>query len=55
MAAGFPKGTAVEIAAAMGVTFGAAGWLALWLHVTMVEIYVSLTPDAPPTGNGLLC
>ncbi|TKA80751.1 hypothetical protein B0A55_02701 [Friedmanniomyces simplex] len=44
VAAGFPKGTAVEIAAAMGVTFGAAGWLALWLHVTMVEIYLRMTP-----------
>ena len=35
------QGTAAEKAAALGLTFGAAGWLALWIHAVAVEVYVS--------------
>jgi hypothetical protein len=30
----------IEIAAALGVSFGTAGWLALWIHAILVEVYV---------------
>ena len=32
------------IAVSLGITFGAAGWLALFLHMVGVEIYLHLTP-----------
>lgn len=35
----------MEVGASLGVTFGAAGWMAFWLHATGVELYVSLTSD----------
>ncbi|KAK3942901.1 hypothetical protein QBC46DRAFT_457279 [Diplogelasinospora grovesii] len=38
------KGNAAEIMAAIGATFGAAGWLALAMHAIGVEIYLKLTP-----------
>jgi hypothetical protein len=34
-------GTAIEVAVALGLNFGAATWLALALHAIGVEIYVS--------------
>jgi hypothetical protein len=30
----------IEIAAALGVSFGTAGWLALWIHAMLIEVYV---------------
>ncbi|KAK3073826.1 hypothetical protein LTR53_004233 [Teratosphaeriaceae sp. CCFEE 6253] len=42
--AGFPNGSPVEISAALGLTFGAAGWVAWWLHAIMIEVYLRLTP-----------
>ena len=35
---------AMPIAAALGITFGAAGWLAWWIHAVLVEVYLRLTP-----------
>jgi hypothetical protein len=35
------KGTAIEVASALGMNFGAAAWLALALHAIGIEIYVS--------------
>ena len=32
------------IAVSLGIAFGAAGWLALFLHMIGVEIYLHLTP-----------
>lgn len=31
----------MEIGAALGVSFGAAGWLAFWIHAIAIEVYVS--------------
>lgn len=42
--ANYPGGNPLEISAALGITFGAAGWLALWLHAIAVEVYLRLTP-----------
>ncbi|TKA67018.1 hypothetical protein B0A55_13164 [Friedmanniomyces simplex] len=41
--ADFNGGGPVELAAALGVTFGAAGCLALWLHDIAVELYAGST------------
>nr|POE56488.1 hypothetical protein CFP56_33460 [Quercus suber] len=38
----FYSNNPAEIGAALGVPFGAAGWLALWLHAIGVEIYLAL-------------
>jgi len=38
------NGTVENIAASFHMTFGMAGWIALWLHGVGVEIYLSLTP-----------
>lgn len=40
--ANFSSNNAMEIGASMGMTFGSAGWIALWLHAIAVEVYVSL-------------
>lgn len=52
-------GTAIEAAAALGITFGGSGWLALALHAIGVEIYVSspcFHPSTQPTSSCLeLC
>ena len=42
--AGFPNGNPVEIGAGLGITFGAAGWLAFWIHALAIEFYLGLTP-----------
>ncbi|KAF7192133.1 hypothetical protein HII31_06519 [Pseudocercospora fuligena] len=42
--ANYPGGHTLEISAALGITFGAAGWLAFWLHANAVEVYLRLTP-----------
>ena len=34
----------LEISAAAGIGFGAAGWVALWLHAITIEVYLRLTP-----------
>lgn len=34
----------MEISASFGVGFGAAGWLALWIHAIIVELYLHFTP-----------
>ncbi|KAK5683760.1 hypothetical protein LTR17_027230 [Elasticomyces elasticus] len=34
----------MAIAAATGITFGSAGWLAFWIHAIAIEFYLSLTP-----------
>ncbi|KZP02002.1 hypothetical protein FIBSPDRAFT_970665, partial [Athelia psychrophila] len=38
------NGNPVEIAAALGVAFPMAIWLALFMHVVGVELYIMLTP-----------
>ncbi|KAJ9619806.1 hypothetical protein H2203_008076 [Taxawa tesnikishii (nom. ined.)] len=40
----FSSGRPEQIAASFGVSFGMALWLALFLHLVGVEIYLSLTP-----------
>lgn len=40
VAPNFDSENPIEIAAALGVSFGTAGWLALWIHVIVVEVYV---------------
>ena len=42
---GFKDGNPMQIAAALGITFGTAGWLALWIHAVLIEVYVG--PPAP--------
>ncbi|KAI9720789.1 MAG: hypothetical protein M1812_002628 [Candelaria pacifica] len=42
--ANFNDGSAVGVKASLAFSFGAAGWLALWLHAIGVEIYLALTP-----------
>ncbi|KAK6000558.1 hypothetical protein QM012_003804 [Aureobasidium pullulans] len=42
--ADFASDNAMEISAALGVPFGAAGWLALLLHTIAIETYLRLTP-----------
>jgi hypothetical protein len=37
-------GNGMEVAAALGLRFGAAGWLALSLHAVGVELYLRLSP-----------
>jgi PPE-repeat protein len=37
----FDSENPIEIAAALGVSFGTAGWLALWIHAILIEVYVS--------------
>jgi hypothetical protein len=36
----FESENPLEIAAALGISFGTAGWLALWIHAIIVEVYV---------------
>jgi len=44
---GYPTSSSpVEIAATFGSTFGGAGWLALWLHAILIEVYVSTSFNA---------
>ena len=31
----------MEIGASLDISFGAAGWLALWIHAILIEFYVS--------------
>lgn len=38
--ADFNSENPAEIGAALGLPFGSAGWIALWLHVIFVEVYV---------------
>jgi hypothetical protein len=38
----FDSQNPIEIAAALGVSFGTAGWLALWIHAILVEVYVGI-------------
>lgn len=33
----------IEIAAALGISFGTAGWLALWIHAILIETYVRIS------------
>ncbi|KAI9796788.1 MAG: hypothetical protein M1835_003144 [Candelina submexicana] len=42
--ANFNDGSAVGVKAALSISFGSAGWIALWLHAIGVEIYLALTP-----------
>ncbi|KAK4956609.1 hypothetical protein LTR10_006136 [Elasticomyces elasticus] len=44
VSAGFPNGNPAEIAAALGITFGGAGWLGLVIHAFFAELYLRLTP-----------
>lgn len=44
------NGTPAQIAAALGITFGASGWFALLLHIIAVEFYVR---DTIPLRNTL--
>ena len=39
--ADFTSKNAMEIGASMGMSFGSAGWIALWLHAIAIEVYVS--------------
>ena len=45
-----------EIAAALGIPFGTAGWISFLLHAVAVEIYVCPLPHSPlpPSGEYLL-
>ena len=36
-----------EIAASLDISFGVAGWLALWLHAILIEFYVSTSVKLP--------
>lgn len=38
--ANFSSSNPNEIAASLGIPFGAAGWISFWLHAVAVEIYV---------------
>ncbi|KAI4753501.1 hypothetical protein E4T52_14330 [Aureobasidium sp. EXF-3400] len=42
--ADFSSSNSMELSAALGVPFGAAGWLALLLHTFAIECYLRLTP-----------
>jgi hypothetical protein len=42
--ADFNSNSGEEQGAAMGLTFGLAGWIAMFLHGVGVEIYVSVRP-----------
>jgi hypothetical protein len=39
----FDSKNPIEIAAALGVSFGTAGWLALWIHAILIEVYVCVS------------
>jgi hypothetical protein len=41
--ADFASDNSMELSAALGIPFGAAGWLALLLHTLAIETYVSIT------------
>jgi hypothetical protein len=43
--ADFASQNSMELSAALGIPFGAAGWLALLIHTFAIECYVSLTPS----------
>jgi hypothetical protein len=43
------NGTGAEVAAAMNMSFGMAGWLALTLHAFGVEVYVRLALSFAPS------
>ena len=45
----FESKNPIEIAAALGISFGTAGWLALWIHAVIVEVYVRLARGAALT------
>ena len=34
----------IALAAGFGIPFGAAGWLGLWLHAIIIELYLRFTP-----------
>lgn len=40
--ADFASDNSMELSAALGIPFGAAGWLALTLHTIAIETYVSM-------------
>ncbi|KAK5683443.1 hypothetical protein LTS10_004975 [Elasticomyces elasticus] len=42
--ADFSSNNPIEITAGIGLSFGAAGFLALWIHAIIVEVYLRLTP-----------
>ncbi|KAG9943338.1 hypothetical protein KCU85_g8763, partial [Aureobasidium melanogenum] len=42
--ADFSSDNSMELSAALGIPFGAAGWLALLLHTLAIETYLRLTP-----------
>lgn len=44
IAADMHSGRPDQIASGLNITFGAAGWLALAIHLIAVEIYLQLTP-----------
>ena len=44
VAANFNSTDPMEISASLAISFGVSGWLALWIHVILIEFYVS-------TGN----
>lgn len=43
--ADFSSSNAMELSAALGIPFGAAGWLALLLHTFAIECYVSTVTE----------
>jgi hypothetical protein len=47
----FESENPLEIAAALGISFGTAGWLALWIHAIVVEVYVC-SPALKRDGSG---
>ena len=44
VAADFHSNNPIEIAASLGIPFGPAGWLAFFIHVVIIELYLRLTP-----------
>ncbi|KAI4853957.1 hypothetical protein E4T44_00508 [Aureobasidium sp. EXF-8845] len=42
--ADFASQNSMELSAALGIPFGAAGWLALLIHTFAIECYLNLTP-----------
>lgn len=41
-AANFNSANPIELTASLDINFGAAGFLALWIHAILIELYVSL-------------
>jgi hypothetical protein len=52
--ADFASSNSMELSAALGIPFGAAGWLALLIHTFAIECYVSLKHLRSPKANRVM-